>query len=337
MATQFTAPQNSFVQIAGTAFVNDILVSNKDALPLSSLANLAFQFKMSTLRPFPVGIPYKRLFIAVPTKIDTDCITANDNNAPQYLGISGIGLNDPVETNDEDVAFFSFAINTGHANKPVYDFDVWNTYQSPEKRIKVGDCFYFQIYEYFKQLNGTGVIGGYPICCTAPFFRVAHTEFNSVIEYSNNEPSNSFIYSKNIYAYNFQSGSNVLVPTQNRVELPMYLEKPQMKETTEQYQRYDGTYKKLFERLDETFILNVDEMIYAHHRCLMVALGSDTIEIQNDFFKALMRYNIPTTFSAIKKEDYTINWQEITRHGTAPATTTLYSAKPINLFNPSCK
>ena len=88
--------------------------------------------------------------------------------------------------------------------------------------------------------------------------------YTSVIQYRSNNDELCFYYSQDVNWY-------------NSIRLPMFLRNPQYPSTQQGYQLSDGTFKKLSERIQEEWELEVGWMNAKKHKALKFALAHDTV------------------------------------------------------------
>ncbi len=125
--------------------------------------------------------------------------------------------------------------------------------------------------------------------------------FTTTIQYRSNNDELCFYYS--------QSPSWV-----NSIRLPMYLRSPQYPSTQQGYQLSDGTFKKLSERIQEEWELEVGWMNAKKHKALKFALAHDTVIL----------HDVVSNFAGqvYAGTNYDIKWESKTRpYPLAKATT----------------
>lgn len=97
---------------------------------------------------------------------------------------------------------------------------------------------------------------------------------------SNECYTSKLVYGCNENAFDFYTdGTN---PFEVSIRLPLYLHSPQFPGEEKGYQKSDGTYLKLAERVNKTWNLLTDYMPEEWHERLRMALSCDTIEITNE-------------------------------------------------------
>lgn len=241
------------------------------------------------------------------------CLTCDDDEEP-------IGPNDftyraegrwtKIVTDTTDVWIGNFS--TG-SNTALFD------------NLNSGDCYKLCFYKVLiDPLDPDTVVTlSDNIGCTQTCFqRIDDRCFTSYFDYRNHEDSFEFDYTSN---------PSFLMS----VRLPCYLRDFQMPSEEKTYQKSDGSYVKLFERIDEEYELNIDWLPKSAHIKLKVLLAHDEIRIANN--------NDPQVSASpfglhriVCREKYDISWPTHPwQH--APAKTRIRIADPIQLLNSNCQ
>lgn len=185
-----------------------------------------------------------------------------------------------------------------------------------------GDCFKFQLWEVHAHGTGGSVTydKAYGLGCTGCFKRQDASCYGSVIEYSCNENSFGFVYPSGKF---------------NRVELPVYLERPIIKVDQKVYKKSDNSNTLLYSRMDEVYEGRMDWTSYLWNKNLHVALQHDTVRITND---ALSSYD-PINTAAL----FVLNGDYEYIYPPAPITMVqvegkfkLMNAQPVSASNNNC-
>lgn len=143
------------------------------------------------------------------------------------------------------------------------------------------------------------------------------TCFNSVIEYGNDENSFGF----------YTDGTN---PWSQRIRLPLWLFAPTCPGEEKGYQRSDGTFLKLSERINKTWQMETDYFPDQIHERLRIALSCDNIEITNENAQL-------TDMPVYRDADYQIDWNdELKTYPFAKATTVLFKKLLSRSVNSNC-
>lgn len=329
-------PRYSFVRLQQTTDFNVCLDRDEPCIPSSSLFRLQFQFRLNNPTTTPEG--KIRIMVATPLKVGYECEDVGDVAflPGDYVGLNGIQL-DP----DSDTFFFSYYYNDLiDTTNPSLDFDDYNATVDPEFRINVGDCFRFQISEFFvsEELPHIPEIQGTFLGCTECFERVEDGCYTTLLAYYNQEDFNDFAYTEGNLPLVGRVGYNLL-------ELPFYLKRPQINSEQEEYVQYDGNRIKLYERGEEEFEVQTDYLSYNQHVCLDIAFASDEVYIHNLFEQSLRKVLQNDTGSSglilkkySKKEKYEILWhEEVDSYGLAQGRTKLTNAKPFRMYQNNCK
>lgn len=311
------APQWSFVQLGDYNPPADCIQSPGLCLPTAFPSNTTFQMFATgviDIRDCPT-IPAANAvrFNAIPVPYDYNCLgSITDitgdfqipiwNQAMLHSGTAYSGFDYILNFDD-----FWFS-----------NFDDWNAISNFP--IEVGDCFKYLIVQNWVAADST-VMCAVVVGCTNCFIRIAATDqcFHSVLRYKNEE---------NAYYFDYETKS-----FRNVVMLPFYLKNPQLPIDEKSYRKSDGSYIKLFSRMDEEFELETDYMPYDWHRKLQIALQHDDVIIQNNN-KDQLAADMPAQF--VCTEEYDIEWNAVPYHTVAKANTKVIRASAVNLFNRNC-
>lgn len=238
------SPRYSFVRI-DTDPDSTCSTAPATCLPISDLSDIQFQLITDFVENPTPG--YTNFFIAIP------CSACNELTEEELVQII-IGNGTPAkraayaEELGEDSHLWNFIGTTGSSN----DID-----------IAEGECFHFCIY----QLLVTDAYDIESIDCmglTNCFRKVSELCNTSVIEYQNDEDALGFYAS-----------------AANRVRLPIKLQNMQLPGEEKGYQKSDGTFLKLSERINKQWDLITDYIPDEWHDRLRIALSCDTITITN--------------------------------------------------------
>jgi hypothetical protein len=317
MAITLSSSRHSFVQVTSderdTGCVPDINI----CLPVySPTFDISFQvtayvdgtdkdnFQLQTDIVFPDAIN------TVQAKICRQCVSDESFSGERMMQFDSSWtkiVSDPIGS---DVWVGNFHALGGT------NMDIWDDMQP-------GDCFHLCFHQCAVPVANHLTLNEYDsdvIACTNCFQKVADECFTSRFTYSNNENSFGFYYDVN--------GDGV-ADFANTVRLPCYLRDMQLPSEEKSYQKSDGTFIKLYERINEDYELNIDWMPKTWHQKLKVLLAHDHINIR-DFNELLSTVNITCA------EKYQIQWPEHPwQH--APAKTRVTRTEPLHLLNSNCQ
>lgn len=235
------------------------------------------------------------------------------NNRNILLAIPCDGCSDYTGTDLHNIFTSGVLGNIGHlqsANEPEQLSDdtafagdnyLWNfTPLLTNISYSAGDCFSLCIYKLTIDKNLLTLISSECLGTTNCFTKISDKCHTTRIQYSFNESSMGFY------------GSN---PTLS-VRLPVYLSRPQYPGEEKGYQKSDGTFLKLSERINKEWILKTEWLPDALHERIRVALSADFIQVWNE--------NENLALEGIYRDaDYTIEWHEEIDFPLAKATTTV--------------
>ncbi len=212
---------------------------------------------------------------------------------------------------------------TMYLNKYMAGFN----FENLNKPIMPGDCFKWVIIEGVlwegTDLQPNGWVRG----CTNCFVREQIVDcYMGYIAYRCNEDTHGFAYEAD--------------PTfHNIAQLPFYLKNPQFESEEDSYRKSDGTFIKLFERMDEVVELETDWRPYDFHRKMKVALGSDKLSVFNNSVLTQTQWTGPpywVTPPYVCRDPYEIEWNNDMHYRHAKARTKLKTSMPLLLTNNNC-
>ena len=128
-------------------------------------------------------------------------------------------------------------------------------------------------------------------CIPQCFIRIEDECYTTVLQFRSNNDELCFYYTQD--PNYFQS-----------IRLPMYFRDVQYPSASTGYQKSDGTWVKLSERIQEEWTLTTDWMEIQMHKALKFALSHDTVI-------ALGNMGINDQITA--QNNYTINWESKTK------------------------
>lgn len=243
-------------------------------------------------------------------KVCSDC-DDNTNVGPNAFGyIADAGGWTKIVTGagaDPDIWVGNFAFN---GNSAYFD------------GLDSGDCFNLCFHLVLIDVEDATVIltqGAFIDCTATCFQKIDDPCFTSVFQYRCNEDAFEFYYSGNAFV--------------NQVRIPAYLRDMQLPSEEKSYQKSDGSYIKLFERIDEEYELNIDWLPKSGHQKLKVMLAHDVLKINNT---NEVITSTSTLTQIVCREKYEINWPAHPwQH--APAKTRVRLATPLKLLNSNCQ
>jgi hypothetical protein len=151
-------------------------------------------------------------------------------------------------------------------------------------------------------------------CSDQCFTKITDTCFTSLMYFSSNDDSFCFYYDATGYS--------------NIIRLPIVLRNPQSKQTTKGYQKSNGTFVKLSERISKIFAFEVGNVDESTHDKIATMLAHDNVSITNDRFDAETIYC---------EDDYVVNWSEdVVAFNLVTASTKVYISKDSCLTNSNC-
>ena len=305
-------PRYSFVQLENsTATAAHCTPDPGFCLPMSDPANVAFHVKFPDIDNYDGNLLYM-LNYAIPVPCSSTTITtAMTSSTPLLFG------NHYYSTGTDDYRYVDYHV---HFDLPVATLD--------ECGVAPGDCFkllliyYLVVTDPFHD-NAETTLGPFGGTYTNCFMRStgADTCYSSVIKYWNNSDAFDFDYA---WGHTFAS----------KVELPMYLRDPKMENEQKVYTRSDGFLVKLYERKEETYMLETDLMPYTWHKNLDIALSHDTVTISNANASSFDPLNTATQF--VKKENYEIEYNKSPLSSLGKGMCKLSNAQAIHLINNNC-
>lgn len=287
-------PEHSFVTFNGGS-ESTCAYDRQVCYPIISMDDIQFQMTIDVAQTGCYGnfpSPILGDGVASGTQIylcvSTDCnIPTEIATAPDFMNyVAKLDNWDNVQNTDIWV------------NEPIYWGDV-DTYIS--SHFTYGECFKLLLCK--REPEGTPgewidtVLG----CSDDCISWISDDCYTSVIRYRSNSDEMCFYYT--------QDSSWV-----NSMRIPMYLRSPQYNSTQNGYQLSNGTFKKLSERINEEWELEVGWMNAKKHKALKFALAHDTVLIIDN----LSGYAGQITAN----NSYDIKWESRTRpYPLAKATT----------------
>jgi hypothetical protein len=166
---------------------------------------------------------------------------------------------------------------------------LWNYIQGNHV---IGDCFKICLCKRDPAEGGGGEWVDTILGCMDGCFELINDEcYTTVLRFRSNNDELCFYYSQD--ANYIQS-----------IRLPMYFRDVQYPSTSTGYQKSDGTWVKLSERIQEEWTLTTDWLEARTHKALKIALAHDTVI-------ALGNMGINDQITA--QNNYTINWESKTK------------------------
>lgn len=181
--------------------------------------------------------------------------------------------------------------------------------------IKIGDCFSFCLVKREPDVTAGEWIDTV-LGCSNCFQRIDDTCFTSVISYRSNDNNFCFYYSQD-------SQWN------NKVRLPMFMKSMQPERKTKGYQKSNGTFVKLSDKINEAYTLKIGDLNADLHKKVAVALASDSITITDPI-------NDITNVAIFSQDDYKINWNDEDTYTLAQAETKVYLQNNNCSVNSNC-
>lgn len=311
-------PPYSFVQ-DGAAADNTCYPDPKACLPSSGIHNLSFQaavvIPLSSLLTFAESTIY---LSSVPPDFDcsvrTQDFSAGTTTPLNHLVLMTYGAAE-ISPYGDDYQIARMWFNTWN-NDYATCTEANNAIAMPPgtcfKLVLVGDTYAAGL------LTQRTYYG-----CTNCFVVVPVGEcYTSALAYSN--PVNAF-------GFDYSDAPAGYV---NKVELPCYLRDPVLESEQKVYTRSDGTLVKLFERKEERYELETDQMPYLWHRALDIALSHDSVSIQNA--NASGFDPLHTAMQFVKKGAYEVEYNKAPLSAFGKGKCTLSNALPLSLINNNC-
>lgn len=348
MATfTFTHPKFSFLNNTLPSFNGNTIEAPECitpinlCYPMSRFFNVAFQVYVNTFGD-PIPFINHNRFVVYPVK-GTDCERPDNyfnapGTTPPPIIMGNTYTNALVTDYDVEVIGDVPSPYAGVINfmELLYeDFDEWNALAPEEWRIELGDCFHLQVYQvgWNKEDGEVTLNPGNPLICSPCFIRTEEC-YNTVIAYNNNE---------NNYGFFFMSSDSGYDDFIAKIELPFYLKNPQLPSEESSYRKSDGKYIKLSERIEEEYSLETDWWLHDWHRKFKVALGCDSVQMNNPNIRQ-QAYQIPDgtgglALDVICKEPYEIEWDEDVPGGyllIAKAKTKVKMSEAVSYINSNC-
>lgn len=219
-------------------------------------------------------------FIANDCDGGTDIYLTNFVNAPYLLATSSIELPDDSEFEGDNYA--------------------WNLAEPYTTTLSYNplQCFRLCLYQVTAQINLPGelptLISVTCLGTTNCFEKVSDLCYTTKITYGNNEDSFGF----------YTDGTN---PFEMSVRLHLWFYAPKYPGEENGYQRSDGQFVKLSERINKTWDMETDYFPEQIHERLRIALSCDNITVTNE--NAQM-----TEVDIYRNEEYSIEWNDEVRN-----------------------
>lgn len=168
----------------------------------------------------------------------------------------------------------------------------------------VGDCF--QLCLCKREPDGPEWIDTVIGCMDGCFKWIDDACYTTSMQFRSNNDELCFYYTQDENYY-------------QAIRLPMYFRDPQYPSQSTGYQKSDGTWVKLSERIQEEWTLTTDWLEAKHHKALKFALSHDTVIVAN---------NMSINGKITSQNNYQIQWENKTRpyplaKGTCKVNTTL--------------
>jgi len=335
--TKLAYPHSSFV--VGGMSSEALMVTcgfEPECLPMAYLSDWRFQVFITEYgdMPNPDDANYRRYYVGI---IDHNQCGGDIPTTLRYGGneLTFIDLSmHPITMPNGQV--IKGVLNLNNVPNPFVQI-VYSEFEEGEWQpeqitpIAVGECFRLSIWEdIIAEDTDDVVLQRRVISCTNCFVKVEPDNcYHSYFSYSCNENSYGFLY--NVFVGDPRNG--VTASFKNYGYLPFYLHSPNLPSEEKSYKKSDGTNIKLYERVDEEFTLETDYMDSRLHKCMKVMLGSDDLQIFNDYFR------LKESVDFICKESYDIAWEKIKQKPMqrAKATTKVLNKYPLYLLNANCK
>lgn len=248
-------------------------------------------------------------FIADDCNGGSDIYVTNFKKEPHLLSTTSIELEDDAEFEGDN-----------------YAWNLAEPFPTSELTQATLQCFRFCVYKVAAQVNLPGslptLISVTCLGTTNCFQKPASTCYTTKIVYGCDENAFGF--------YAGLTAPSTITPFQMSIRLPMWLYAPQYPGEEKGYQRSDGEFVKLSERINKTWTLETDWKEEQFHERLRVALSCDNIEVTNE--------NAQLTDEGIyKKDEYSLEWsEEVKNYPFAKATTTVFKKLLSRSTNSNC-
>jgi hypothetical protein len=324
-------PRYSFVQDSSAGSYTDTYPDPKLCLPLSSWSNLQCQALIDATGPLS-------LLAAVPGATVQVYLTPVDIDFPCSYDIQQRGIYPGfTHTHYPVISIFGLTYDTGPTA-----YSAWLCFDLPSDSgdmddttlsnntiaVPVGSCFKFAL--VWDVYNSGLLIYRFYYGCTNSFVRMpAGNVYSSVLRYANADNAFDFHYTgTNNYGYGDTEDF------QNTIELPIYLRDPKMTNDQKVYTRSDGSIMKIYERKEEVYELETDQMPYTWHKALDIALSHDSVAITNANASSFDPLNTATQF--VKKDAYEIEYNKAPYSSFGKGKCKLSNADAVNLINNNC-
>ncbi|MBS1686956.1 MAG: hypothetical protein JSS76_19620 [Bacteroidetes bacterium] len=316
-------PRYSFVQAQPDPMREDVPTScypdPRSCLPISTPVNLAFQITAGDSISPPFFTAYTGSFYAYAVPVNESIRWTTQTSGT-------------FETHTPFIKSSFRLYNVGYVTAMFDDATYNDSFQAYP--IAVGECFKLQ-FVYDEIYSSTQTIHQrYYLGCSTNFIRVPVNEcYTTLLQYRNPKDTFDFSY-YNPNESTGHEGENNLGYYYNKVELPIYLKNPVMNDDTKVYTRSDGTIIKLYERKEEQYLLETDQMPYTWLRALDVALSHDTVLLHNSNLSSFDPINTAIFFQ--KKENFEIEYQKGPFSAFGKGNCKLLNAQPVHLYNNNC-
>lgn len=212
-----------------------------------------------------------------------------------------------------------YKVETGEGSNPDKWIGVFQYDNTVEWAIEPGQCFRICFYKW--QNGFSGLATTFITCTNNCFQRIADRCYTSLFTYRCKE--NQFEFD---YVIETELSSATFT---NSVRLPCYTRNMQLPSEEKSYQKSNGTFVKLMERIDEEYDLIVDFVPKDWHQKIKVMLAHDTITISNPNETENQNHGI------ICREKYEIKWQDFP-YMNAPAETKIRRNAILVRTNSNC-
>lgn len=314
-ASTIISPNNSFVRfnVGKTYYQNECYAEpiNK-CLPVLSPSEIQFQFYFTNI----TGGTLRRFFILpVPVNDETDEYCEN-------LPYETIPIGNPFDpeipctipnTMPDVIAEIEPEGEADPFRLGIVELEDWSSTDWPVG-INEGDCFRYIVIQSNVDINGCA-LESFVIGCSNCFYRIDEECDTSKVQYRCNE---------NQFGFNYEVDTNFV----NIIRLPLYLYAPQYPSEKKGYQKSNGQFLKLSERINEEWQLKTDYMVREFHERLVIALAHDSLDILNA--------NKVSAGPYFHDSEYNIEWSEDERMIDATAETIVKVSASNNRINSNC-
>lgn len=278
--------EHSFVTFGNAPYQNNCAYDKVNCLPVLDLSDVQFQMNVDV----SIGGQYGNF----PTPILGDGITSGTQ---LYLA--------PCE----DCTIPEIIATSADFGNFVAKLDTWNSVPGTEIYVNgyinwiglwnyvtanyaVGDCFRICLCKREPAEGGIGEWVDTVLGCMDGCFQYVDDEcYTSLLQFKS---------SNNEFCFYYSQDENYL----QSIRLPMYLRDVQFPSTSTGYQKSDGTWVKLSERIQEEWTLTTDWMEARIHKALKIALAHDTTFILG---------NMGIADQMTAQNNYSIQWESKTK------------------------